>query len=455
MGEEPKVFGRRRDLSTTDAFTRSTMILGAGLVSFSLFFVCMAKDSASFLGDMVFLALLNALLFTGALTWLWRRFQDLPLRTVVLLGAFLFLTLALRLFCLPHITMDYETFLSNWVAYLRANGGFSAIAGVGSDYNVPYLYILALISYVPVNDLFLIKFVSVVADVLLAFACLYVVAALGQNRRRQILTWALMLVVPTIWLNSAFWAQCDALYALFVVLAFLYVLKDRSVMVMIMLGLAFSFKLQAIFIFPFVFLLLIARKIKWKTVPVFFLTYLVTSVPALLLGKPLSSLYTIYTNQVGLYSNYLNLNSPSAYALLPSKGPELLSSVGVVLAGCFVLLVVYAWMEKKLSLEPRTMLLFAFLFVVALPWLLPSMHERYFYLADVFSVLFAVCYPKRWILSAFTIYASYAGYHAYLFNQNLMFSMWLPALLLLAVSATILALLFGRSKNQARLTPEN
>ena len=63
---------------------------------------------------------------------------------------------------------DYNTFLSKWVDYFRVSG-FRGLSESVGNYNVPYLYFLALFSYLPLKDLYLIKLLSVFFDVVLAF----------------------------------------------------------------------------------------------------------------------------------------------------------------------------------------------------------------------------------------------------------------------------------------------
>ena len=59
------------------------------------------------------------------------------------------LALLLRALLLPHATLDYQDFLSKWVEHFRQNGGILALKDPVGNYNVPYLYLLALLSYLP------------------------------------------------------------------------------------------------------------------------------------------------------------------------------------------------------------------------------------------------------------------------------------------------------------------
>ena len=70
------------------------------------------------------------------------------------------IALILRLKYLNNAGGDYDGFLGDWSKYLRDNGGFKAITSVDTDYNVLYLYFLAFFTYLPIRDLYLIKFLS-------------------------------------------------------------------------------------------------------------------------------------------------------------------------------------------------------------------------------------------------------------------------------------------------------
>ena len=61
---------------------------------------------------------------------------------------------------------DYRAFLDRWYAYLAENGGFAALQGqLFSNYNTPYLALLAITTYLPVPEIVAIKAISVIFDV--------------------------------------------------------------------------------------------------------------------------------------------------------------------------------------------------------------------------------------------------------------------------------------------------
>jgi Gpi18-like mannosyltransferase len=70
---------------------------------------------------------------------------------VALIGA---VAIAVRVAMFHYQSGDYVEFLQHWYQYIDANGGFRALKDPSfSNYNVPYLYLLALLTYLPVPPL--------------------------------------------------------------------------------------------------------------------------------------------------------------------------------------------------------------------------------------------------------------------------------------------------------------
>ena len=91
-------------------------------------------------------------------------------KNIVLCTTLTVLALGLRVWCLPHVTLDYENFLSTWIQFFRDNGGVFALKYSVGNYNVPYLYFLSLFSYSDMYGLYQIKLLSIFFDVILAWA---------------------------------------------------------------------------------------------------------------------------------------------------------------------------------------------------------------------------------------------------------------------------------------------
>ena len=57
---------------------------------------------------------------------------------------------------------------------------------------------------------------------------------------------------------------------------------------------------------------------------------------------------------------------------------------------------------------------------MGIPYFLPHMHERYFFVADILTLALAVAAPEYMVLPVLTQFASLLGYHAYLRGRYLM-----------------------------------
>ena len=74
------------------------------------------------------------------------------------------LALIIRFLFLPIRSGDFNGFLIHWFNTLKENGGFLAIKNPIGDYNIPYLTILAGLTYLPISPLISIKMVSILFE---------------------------------------------------------------------------------------------------------------------------------------------------------------------------------------------------------------------------------------------------------------------------------------------------
>jgi len=72
--------------------------------------------------------------------------------------------------------------------------------------------------------------------------------------------------------------------------------------------------------------------------------------------------------------------------------------------------------RKQLNMDHVWRLSLAF--TLLLPTILPKMHDRYFALAEMFSILYAIRYPKRWYVPVLVIFASFEGYMPFLARER-------------------------------------
>lgn len=320
--------------------------------------------------------------------------------------------IALRIAFFSYETPDYTDFLSKWVQYFRDNGGFAALKDSIGNYNIPYLYFLALFSYIPVNDLYLIKILSCCFDFLLARSCSRIAEHCGG---RGDIAFFAVLFLPTVVINGALWAQCDSIYTALALTGLALALNPKPkkyapVVSMTMFALSFGFKLQAVFILPVCVILLIAGRYRLWHFLVFPLTYVITILPAVILGRPFKDALLLYFNQAESVGTAPNYNAPSLTALDQSVSGNAL--IILAFAAMVILFAVAVIFRRRLS--NRVILTLSVLMVTIIPFLLPHMHDRYFFAADVLTVALACCTAVAAVSALLQQFASLICYLAYL-----------------------------------------
>lgn len=330
---------------------------------------------------------------------------------------------AARFFAYPTIVSDYTAFFAGWLSALAHAPGLSALATPFSNYPPLYLYLFKLLAAVPINGLYGIKTLSLIFEVVIAAAAVWMVgksAARAYSRSELFLIFAVMLSVPTLLINGSLWGQVDSLYAAFVLLSLFALVQKRPLVAAILYGVALSFKIQAIFFLP-VFLGYLLRDVR-RLAYLFILpaVYVISVIPAWLAGASLPYLLTVYLRQADQYPS-LSLNSPSVFAftqgLQISPLPQgLLSWAGIAVAATYASYIAYRIVRLPLA-DATSWLYFTLLSAVAIPYFLPHMHERYFYLADMFSVIYAFYVPRHWYVPILVVLSSFIAYSAFLSRE--------------------------------------
>ena len=361
----------------------------------------------------------------------------------VVVGTLLLAAFVPRLLAMKYETLDYQNFLAPWVDFYRRNGGFRALYQPVGNYNVPYLYFMALFSYSKIRDLYLIKLLSIFFDILLAWGGLRIVSRLTESPLRRLGVFFSLLFLPTVFLNGAVWGQCDSIYVALAVLALADALEDHPWRSMVMLALSFGFKLQAVFVMPVFAVLLFAGKIQWKPLPVFPLSYVLLILPAVIAGRPFMDTLLIYLSESGSVGSALNYNSASVFGFFRSvENPEAAAKLGIFAAFLFMLLVLAVCFVFRRRLTDRLILAAALLLAIGIPYFLPHMHDRYFYVADVLSLMLAFGFPLLSPVAALVQFGSLLGYYAYFVKRFLLLMDHGARALLLALLLLWIALIY-------------
>lgn len=318
---------------------------------------------------------------------------------ILFVGLLLIISIIVRFKLLDYESMDFELYLKNWFMDLKQSGGLRGVGTYTGDYNTPYVFIMSLLTYIPLKPLYSIKIVSIIFDYIIAIISAVFVYRFTSDKKDKkqfaIITLVIMFFLPTVLVNSAFWGQCDVIYASFVVLSLYFMLKDKYTLSFIMFGVAFSFKLQAIFILP-AYLIIYLKEKKFSIVEFLLLpvVYIVLSIPSLIFGKTLKDIFLVYVNQTGTYKTSLSYNFPNFYSLI-NFDPKYFGLFAIAI--CLLLFAILAYLiiksNKKLSIKTKFLLVIISVLVAAC--FLPYMHERYMIVADILSVIYAFIYREK------------------------------------------------------------
>ena len=328
------------------------------------------------------------------------------------IGAITLFAMAIRVPFLDKRTADYNGWIAGWVGHLEREG-FGAFGDKFSDYAPSYLYLLWLTTFSPLSDLLTVKLISVGFEVAMAAGCAWVLLSLGRSWKEALAAFGLVLLLPTVVLNGAAWGQSDAVYAAFTIFAIGWALRGKGALAILFAGAGVAVKAQGLLMLPFLLLLTIRGKVGWKAWAWLPVPYVVAIVPQVILGRGAWESLTIYLNQADAYTK-LTLSAPTVYAWLDL--PHKVGEPGTYVAAVIVLgatLAAARW--AKLATLPQQLAAATFLLVLA-PFVLPKMHDRYFFLADVTGVMYAVVRPQRWFVPVLIVGASLSVYLDYLFD---------------------------------------
>ncbi|MCX7749401.1 MAG: hypothetical protein N2645_21285 [Clostridia bacterium] len=362
---------------------------------------------------------------------------------VLFLAAVLIIGLAVKGSMINFVSGDYYHFLSKWYDFIKGNGGFFALKTDFADYAPAYLYFLTLSTLVPIPKIIAIKLISIMFDFAAAWFALLIVKEKYKEGFAPYLAFGLVFLAPTLVLNSSKWGQCDVIYTSFILASIYFVLKQRNIAALLLFGIAFSLKLQTVFVAPLFLVLLLRKKVNFFQLLLVPMVYILSVIPAALVGRPFLELLMIYVKQGDRYRK-LQMNAPNIYQWIVKEPYELLKISGIVFAFLLVLYILFAAYKKMEGMDKEEILKLALTFSLVVPFVLPGMHERYFFIADLISIIYAFYFPKRAFIAVLVNFASLFSYIPYLYYKTPIKFSFLAVVLLLAVIFAIVDLFSGR-----------
>lgn len=340
------------------------------------------------------------------------------------LGTALLVT-ALRLPTLEAQSLDFRHFLAYWWD-AAGSDPISALTGNVHNYDYTPVYIGILVVLHPVlgglAPVVAIKLISVAGDIACALIVGRIVGHFRPDPAYSRVAFAVVLLLPTVTLDSSVFGQVDSLYTALLLGCVLALLRGRQQWAMIAFGLALAFKFQAVFLAPALAALVLLGVIKWRHLWVAPAAMLAAFVPAMAAGRSLFAVLGTYTGQAGEYP-FLTLNAPNAYGwwqrpitgtAVPGSGtgdkvdiqalvaayPRVGHDTILILTACAMipcaLLVLYVWRHRRALVgrpDQSWIVLLCAVSAMLAPYVLPSMHERYFYPSDLLVLTLAFIVP--------------------------------------------------------------
>jgi len=339
------------------------------------------------------------------------------------------LIMAAKMAFIPVTNGDTHWFLEPWMRFIRDHGGLSSIGEIPISYyytpegNIPYgdsrvetaiiegmmrgnypvfyYTILAAFSYLPYSNLAIIKIVSFLFDFALATGVMMVVSRFSKNKALLVVSYLFAFILPTFFINSAIWGQTDAVYGAMALWFIYFLMKDKPKTALIFIGLALTIKIQIIFILPIIGWLFLKKKFRLIYLFIPLAVVFISFLPNYIAGMPFMTPIKQYSELAGTYTS-VNLNSGSMYAFLEGINSKLrlyVDAFGIPFAFVVLLALIYYVYHQGVVVNNKSLLLLGTLFAVLTPFLLPHMHERYFYMAEVFLLAYALTHKNRWHLA--------------------------------------------------------
>ena len=312
---------------------------------------------------------------------------------------------------------DYKGFLEPWFNTFKANRIEAIRTDVG-DYTVIYKYFILIFTFIPINPLYSYKLLSITFDFLLAIYSGLFIHKITGSKIKALLGYAVVLFLPNFILNSSVWGQCDSIFSFFILLScyYLYLKKERKCI--IYFTIAFCFKIQAVFFLPVLIVYLMEKKLNIKSLIWFPVVYLIVILPSILCGmSPFYALFGAYLKQTTEYPS-INFNAANLYMIFSNgflnQNINFLL-IGLTLGLCAVIAFIFTNDKDD---KPQKLILLSYLFTLIVPFTLPHMHERYFYLSEVFAILFAFTFSNYYYISIITIFSSLPELIQFLFGIN-------------------------------------
>lgn len=336
-------------------------------------------------------------------------------RKIVMMFAVI-LAIMLRILAFNFISSDMEGFLVGWFGQIEQLGRIKALKTQVGNYSVAYQTLIALMTYIPINCVYQYKALSVLFDFVLAVGVRRLYICISGNKEVADRLLLAIIFLPTLFINSAAWGQCDSIYTAFLIWSLVFFFDGKYKYSFALYGMACAFKLQAIFLLPF-FLFAYVRKKDFSALHFFIIPAVmeIVCIPAMIVGRGWKAAFSVYRYQMDscdmMYFNY-----PSFWSIMSDNRDTLAAFCksfklcAIVLTVAVLLLIMFGLWEKNISFSKRNTLYISFLLIYACVLFLPGMHERYGFAYEILAIVVAFVIPKTTPLTISMIVLSLMTY---------------------------------------------
>lgn len=318
--------------------------------------------------------------------------------------------LVCRYVTLDHKTADATLYLLPWYEFAREHGAAS-LGRTFTNYTPFYSYLLFIASRFDgwAEPWHLIKTISYVFEFGCAAAAARLVSLGPAHAPMPAIAFVCVWLAPTVLYNGAMWGQADSLWTFFCLLSVYFLCRGKPGPSAIAFGIAFAIKAQAVFLGPFFFGFVLRGKIHWTWLIAIPAMHLLLALPALLFGQPLADIVSVYWKQAETFQ-LLSVNAANLWLFVPDRFYAEGLIAGLLLAAAAGLALSIAIARSKIKFTTEAILLAAALSLFLMPFLLPKMHDRYFYAFEAITIPLA-CLDRRF--AAIALAAQLTGVLAY------------------------------------------
>lgn len=308
--------------------------------------------------------------------------------------------MAFRWTGIPFEGVDYTTCLLPWYEELKEIGSLHGLAAYNGSYNIPYVTLLYFLTWIPVKPIISIKMLSITFDYLLALLVMLIVRDVLDEEKKEIyslLVYGLILLNPVSVINSAYLSQSESIWAFLALCAFWLIWKEHPAIGMLFFGFSIAIKPQGIFILPIILIHYFKLK-KFSILHIFWALagIQLTCIPAIIGGCSFDVFFKYFSMMTGQYP-YVYYYYPNIWTYLQSAPYFVFGKVAIISAFSVLLLFAIFYVKSPQKITLQNALVYVTWTTMTCAMLLPCMHERYNYIAEILLLICAI-WEKRYRL---------------------------------------------------------